>query len=77
MCVCAGGMYMPQQPMYGSGAMPPMVQQQQGMMGQPIPQGMMGQPMPQGMMGMQQVVVLRTWPFENDRQPVYTGIKIF
>ena len=62
MCVCAGGMYMPQQPMFGSGGMPPMVQQQQGMIGQPMPQGMMGQPMQQGMMGMQQVIIFKHSP---------------
>ncbi|KAL8598960.1 hypothetical protein ACOMHN_006770 [Nucella lapillus] len=46
----AGGMYMPQQQMYGG--MQPMVQPQPGMMG--MQQGMMGQPVQQGMMGMQQ-----------------------
>ncbi|XP_076441075.1 uncharacterized protein LOC143280325 [Babylonia areolata] len=47
-----GGMYMPQQQMYGAAGMQPMVQPQPGMMG--VQQGMMGQPVQQGLMGMQQ-----------------------
>ncbi|XP_076462157.1 stromal membrane-associated protein 1-like isoform X2 [Babylonia areolata] len=49
----AGGMYMPQQQMYGPGGMAPMMQQPQMMMG--MQPGMMGQPMQQGMMGMPQM----------------------
>ncbi|XP_076462159.1 stromal membrane-associated protein 2-like isoform X4 [Babylonia areolata] len=48
-----GGMYMPQQQMYGPGGMAPMMQQPQMMMG--MQPGMMGQPMQQGMMGMPQM----------------------